>query len=69
MNIADQIAIVAASVAFSSALISVLSIYIPWRNTHDSEVFREAVLALERAYRTLTQDGACINRPDPDRLN
>lgn len=69
MPTADQIAIVAAAIAFGSAVISVLSIYIPWRNTHDSEVFREAVIALERAYRALTQDGTCINPPPPDRLN
>lgn len=69
MITADKIAIVAAAVAFGAALVSVLAIYVPWRNTHDSEVFREAIASLERAYRTLTQDGTSINPPAPDRLN
>lgn len=69
MSTADQIAIVAAAIAFGSATVSVLAIYVPWRNTHDSEVFKEAVLALERAYRSLMQGVDPANRPASDRLN
>jgi hypothetical protein len=69
MATADEIAIVAAAIAFGSAVVSVFAICIPWRNTHDSEVFKEAILALERAYRTLTQNGEVINPPLADRLN
>lgn len=69
MPAADLIAVVAAAIAFGSALVSVLAIYIPWRNTHDSEVFKEAVLALERAYRALMESADVNGRPTPDRLN
>lgn len=66
---ADQIAIVSAGIALGSAVVSVLAIYIPWRNTHDSEVFKEAVLALERAYRSLMQGAEPDGRPASNRLN
>ena len=69
MSTADLIAIVAAAIAFGSAVVSVLAIYFPWRNTHDSEIFKEAVLALERAYRSLMQGAGQDGRPTSDRLN
>ena len=69
MPTTDQIAIIAAAIAFGSAIASVLAIYVPWRNTHDSEVFKEALLALERAYRSLMQGAEPDGRPKPDRLN
>jgi len=69
MSDADQIAVVAAAISFGGALASILAIYVPWRNTHDSEVFKEAIQALERGYRSLTQDGAVTSPPAPDRLN
>lgn len=69
MTTADQVAIVAAAIAFGSAVVSVLAIYVPWRNTHDSEVFKEAVLALERAYRSLMLEADSNGRPEADRLN
>ncbi|MCY1199128.1 hypothetical protein D9M72_105240 [compost metagenome] len=69
MPTSDQISIVAAAIAFGSAIVSVLAIYVPWRNTHDSEVFKEAVLALERAYRSLMQGAEPDSRPAADRLN
>ena len=69
MLTADQIAIAAATISFVSAGISVWAIYVPWRNTHDSEVFREAVLALERAYRSLMSGAELDGRPTADRLN
>lgn len=65
----DQIAIVAAAIATGSAVVSVLAIYIPWRNTHDSEVFKESVIALERAYRALTIEKDGDGRPSASRLN
>ena len=69
MSPTDQISVIAAAIAFGSAVVSVLAIYFPWRNTHDSEVFKEAVLALERAYRSLMNGAEPDGRPDSDRLN
>ncbi|MBT9538728.1 hypothetical protein [Thiobacillus sp.] len=69
MSTADQIAVIAAAIALGSAVVSVLAIYVPWRNTHDSEVFKEAVLALERAYRSLMSEASSNDRPEADRLN
>jgi len=69
MPTANQIAIVAAAIALGSAVVSVLAIYVPWRNTHDSEVFKEAILALERAYRALMRGAEPDSRPASDRLN
>ena len=69
MSTADQIATIAAAIAFGSALVSVFAIYIPWRNTHDSEVFKEAVLALERSFAALTVGRLPTERPNADRLN
>ena len=69
MPTADQISIVAAAISLGSAAVSVLAIYIPWRNSHDSEVFKEAILALERSYRALMHGRQAGQRPDADRLN
>ncbi len=69
LSAADSIAIVAALIALISAVVSVLAIYFPWRNTHDAEIFKEAVLALERAYRALMQGAGSDGRPASDRLN
>jgi hypothetical protein len=69
MSTADQIAVIAAAISFGAALVSVLAIYLPWRNTHDSEIFKEAVAALERSYRALTNNGAVTAPPPSDRLN
>ncbi|MBX9904660.1 MAG: hypothetical protein K2Y31_09915 [Burkholderiales bacterium] len=69
MPTSDQIAIIAAAIAFGSAVVSVLAIYFPWKNTHDSEVFKEAVLALERAFRSLMLNAHSDGQPAPDRLN
>ncbi len=66
---ADVIATISAAVSFGAAAVSVFAIYIPWKNTHDSEVFKEAVQALERAYRALTLGGLQNSRPIADRLN
>ncbi|PKO25789.1 MAG: hypothetical protein CVU35_02330 [Betaproteobacteria bacterium HGW-Betaproteobacteria-8] len=66
---ADIIATVAAAIALGSAIVSVLAIYIPWRNTHDAEIFKEAVSALIRSYETLTSHGTVICPPTADRLN
>jgi hypothetical protein len=68
MTSSDQISIVSAGIAFGSAVVSVLAIYIPWRNTHDTEIFKEAVLALERSYSALMQGRRDGERPNPDRL-
>jgi hypothetical protein len=52
MEITDQIAVVAAAIALGSAMVSILAIYVPWRNTHDAEVFKESVLAACRTFPT-----------------
>lgn len=69
MSTTDLIAVVAAAIAFGSAIVSVLAIYVPWRNTHDAEVFKEALLALERAFRSLMLNARADGQPAPDRLN
>ncbi|MEY8688496.1 MAG: hypothetical protein AB9M53_01275 [Leptothrix sp. (in: b-proteobacteria)] len=69
MNTTDQIAVIAAAIAFISAIVSILAIYIPWRNTHDTEVFKESVLALERAFRSLMLNAKEDGQPISDRLN
>ena len=69
MTPSDQIATFAAAIALGSAAVSVLAIYIPWKNTHDVELFKEAVLALERAYRSLMLGAQPDGQPVPDRLN
>lgn len=65
----DQVALAGAAISFVSAIVAVLAIYIPWRNTHDTAVFSEAVLALERAYKSLNANRQNDQRPAPDRLN
>lgn len=69
MNTTDQIAVIAAPISIISASVSVYSIYIPWKNNHDSEVFKESILSLERAYRSLTRDSDVDGTPVSDRLN
>ncbi len=69
MTLTDQIAFFAAAVAVGSALVSILAVYVPWLNTHDSEVFREAALALERGYRALCTEMREDGHPVADRLN
>ncbi|MCZ4316670.1 hypothetical protein O4H66_24975 [Comamonadaceae bacterium G21597-S1] len=66
---ADQIAIAGAVVSAVSAAVAVVAIYVPWRNTSDAALFGEAVLALERAYRSLNASQQDGSRPAPDRLN
>lgn len=69
MGITDTISTIAAAVALASAIASFLAIYIPWKNTHDAEVFKESVLALERAFRSLMLNAREDGSPAPDRLN
>lgn len=69
MITADFIASIAAAIAFGSAAVSVFAIYIPWRNVHDSEISKEAIHALERAYESLTDHGKNVSPPPADRLN
>lgn len=69
MSETDIIAIVAAVIAFLSAVVSVIAVYVPWRNTHDSEIFNESLRALERSYEVLTEQGTEIDPPRADRLN
>lgn len=69
MITADIIASIAAAIALGSAATSIFAIYIPWRNVHDGEVFKEAIRALEHAYESLTDDGKNVSPPRADRLN
>lgn len=69
MVMADIIASIAAAIAFGSAAVSVFAIYIPWKNVHDSEIFKEAIHALERAYEALTDHGKNVSPPLADRFN
>lgn len=69
MPTTDQIAIAAAVIALVAAGVSVFAIYVPWKNTHDAEVFKEAVLALERSYRALMLGKQAGEKPNADRLN
>jgi len=69
MEITDKIAVIAAAIAFGSAMVSILAIYVPWRNTHDAEIFKESILALERAFRSLMLNAGEDGQPAPDRLN
>lgn len=69
MEITDKIAVIAAVIAFASAMVSIVAIYVPWRNTHDAEIFKESILALERAFRSLMRNAEEDGQPAPDRLN
>lgn len=69
MQTSDYISMISAAIAAGSAIFSLFAIYIPWRNTHDSEIFKEAVRALERSYSVLTDQGKEESPPPPDRLN
>lgn len=69
MITADVIASIAAAIALGSAAVSVFAIYIPWKNVHDGEIFKEAIHALERAYESLTDHGKNVSPPPADRLN
>src|SRR5690554_2769000 len=64
MEITDKIAVIAAAIAFGSAMVSILAIYVPWRNTHDAEIFKESILALERAFRSLMLNAALLGNLD-----
>lgn len=68
MNLSDQIAVIAAAISSVSAGISVIAIYVPWRNNHDSEIFRESILALERSFQSLMRDGPPDGLPLADRV-
>ena len=69
MSTSDHIAAISAAISFGAAIVAVLAIYLPWRNTHDSEITKESLQALERAYRALTTNGTVSRPPAPDRLN
>ena len=62
-------AIASITIATASALIAIFAVYIPRRDQHDQQLFQQAILALERAYGALTNNGQQITPPAPDRLN
>lgn len=69
MLTADKIAVIAAAIALVSAAVSVFAIYLPWKNNHDAEVYREALLALERSYGALVLGAEPGQPPKSDRIN
>jgi hypothetical protein len=67
VNATDFATIGSAIFAGVSALVAASAVYIPWKSQRDRELFTQAVLAMERAYAVLTDDGknvapAPINR-------
>jgi hypothetical protein len=66
MTATDIIALLALLVSVAAAFYAGLA---PIRNHHDSQVSQQAILALERAYLTLTQNGGQLRPPPADRLN
>ena len=62
-------AIISLLVAIVSAFIAVFAVYIPRRDNRDERILQQAILALERAYQSLTSDGKKVAPPSPDRLN
>lgn len=69
MSVTDITAIISAFIAVASAIVACVAVYTPWKLQHDSELFRQAVLTLERAYRALSNDGKNIRPALADRLN
>lgn len=69
MSVADYAAIISAIVAVVSAFVAGIAVYTPWKLQHESELFRQAALTLERAYRSLSNDGKNIRPALADRLN
>lgn len=69
MSAGDIAAIVSAAIAVASAVVAGFAVYLPWVHQHDSQLFQQAILSLERAYRSLSNDGNSIKPPLADRLN
>ena len=65
----NTVAIISLVVAAISALIAIFAVYIPQRDQHDQQILRQAILALERSYQSLTDNGKHISPPAADRLN
>ena len=65
----DAATIASAVFAGASALVAAAAIYLPWRMQQNQELFAQAVLSLERAYRSLSNDGRNIRPAIADRLN
>ena len=69
MSSTDIATISSAVFAGIAALIAAGAIYVPWNNQRNQELLNQAVLSLERAYRTLSNEGRNIAPPPADRLN
>ncbi len=69
MSVGDIAAIVSALIAVASAVVAGFAVYLPWMYQHDNQLFDQAILSLERAYRSLSNDGKDIKPPVADRLN
>lgn len=69
MSPADWASTVSAVFAGISAFVAAAAIYFSWRMQNSQEILNQAVLSLERAYRSLTQDEQQVQPPAPDRLN
>ena len=60
---------IAVLVSVAAAVVAVSGVYVPWKHQHDRELFQQAALSLERAYRALSNDGRNAKPPLADRLN
>ena len=69
LSAADAATLATAVFAGVSVLVAMGAIYFAWRVQQNQELLSQAVLSLERAYRALTDDGAHVTPPLPDRLN
>jgi hypothetical protein len=69
MSPADWASTASAVFAGASALVAAAAIHFPRRMQNSQEILNQAVLSLERAYRSLTQDEREVQPPAPDRLN
>lgn len=65
----ETTAIVSAIIAIASALIAIYAAYVPRRDQHDQQLLQQAILSLERAYKSLTSNGQHLKPPAADRLN
>lgn len=63
------IAVVSMVVSIAAVVVAVFGVYVPWKHQHDRDLFQQAVLSLERAYRAFSNDGKNIKPPLADRVN
>ena len=65
----DVPAVLSALLALISLSIAIYAVIVPRRDQNDQQLLQQAILALERAYNSLTENGSKISPPNADRLN